>query len=174
MKNTNKYYQNWKSYKDVVNKITYNLQHLHIFSLKRKIDNNIINIVIRFSDHCFTKSPEKWIKYNDKEFYLYSPKPRVFCKKRYNLSLKLKEILKEKFDWYVFFTKKNKTIDYFKIEIWEEKFYIYFDIKKEKQNSLLMSINSIYTRRNNPENKSQKINFELLVKKILKNKDPRI
>ena len=170
----NKYYQQWKAYKDIKNNITYNLQHLHIFSIKKKINNNIIKIVIRFSDHCFTKNLEEWKKYNKKELYLFSPINRIFCKNRYRLSLKLKKILKEKFNWNIFFKQKTQTLDFFKVEIWDEKFYIYFDLKKTKSDSLLMSINSIYTRKNNPEKNSQKINFDLLIEKILKNKDPRL
>jgi hypothetical protein len=69
---------------------TYNLDHLHEYQFPvQDTDKLVRNIGVTFSDHCFTRSPEKL----DDPALVYSGSSRTngyFCFERYQLSLSIR------------------------------------------------------------------------------------
>ncbi len=152
------------------NNETYDLSHLHPFTLeiindaKDGKDEQKYIFDVRFSLHCFTnackESDDKKLQYSDNR------ETRSFCFTRYQLSLKLPEIVK------VIHTKRcNHTGkgNFFIIESITEdgdliEYEVYFDIKKSPRNNdpMKLFIQSAYVRTEESKkyrHQAKKINF---------------
>lgn len=159
--------------------ITYDLSHLHPFSLPIKINHKWllrkkIMIQVVFSSHCFTsKFDSKKHSIDDK--YNQCNEWRYFCLERYDLSKKyLKDIIRSFSDLCI----KNKVFfsnnaDFFKLnllELWD--YYVFFTLKKSKinNNDLLMIITSAHLRDDNLYHKQPDINLKALLIWVFTNK----
>ena len=142
----------WKPFHH--NKATYDLSHLHPFTIKleqaAKKDNpkRIYTFDVEFSLHCFTKSA--LADYESTLLYKDNRESRVFCFERYTLSLQLPSIIA---DIHTKFCSHTGKGNFFIIELINDsgttiEYEIYFDIKKSssKAQNLKLFIQSAYVR----------------------------
>lgn len=142
----------------------YDLSHLNPFlwefiqPARNEITEKRYKVLFEFSHHCFTKSPNKYkgetlANYPAELKYETEKETRIFCIERYQLSLRLPEILKEMDKNKCFFTSADDK--FMTISIEEDNgeivdYEIYFSLKKSNIKNevcaLYIFINSAYKR----------------------------
>lgn len=139
---------------------TYNLSHLNAFYTEfvqvatKSQSEKRYRCLIEFGTHCFTKSPnvhkgETLANFDNSLHYVTDKEIRLFCPERYQLSLKLPEILRNLDKHKCYFTSANDKFLTISIQNQQGEmvdYEIYFSLKKSKTCDVHIFINSAYLR----------------------------
>lgn len=156
----------------------WDLTHLTPFVFKESIqDQLIVDVVVIFSCHCFTREPIGEEKYTvpNEYWYIDEFEARILDPERYALSRKfLLKIVQELRTRYIKATG-GETANYMTIEVADEseipmKYIVFFDVKKDnkRRKRIILRIQSAHTREEltNRMKSGKKINFSVLLKAI--------
>lgn len=135
----------------------YDLSHLHPFQwsfTEPMVEGNrperTYKFHVYFSDHCFTRDPLPGEVVEERRLYHHAPKgPRIFCFKRHQYSLKLRETVASLNDRPCWKTGKG---NFFTAEFMEEsgekvEYEVYFNVTKSNRKGWLnMNIQSAFVR----------------------------
>lgn len=161
--------QEWKSFKH--GQIEYSFDHLKAQKIEFQISDKVLTFYITFSHHCFCKTEAD---YNDKDelLYNYDKDPRHFHLKRYELSLKIGDVIKDLPGKKVFHGGYGS---YLCIELVDEKgISIYYQIVFEVFRSakkLRLHVTSAYQLQGKPP-RGQKVKFDKIALAIFQGRKP--
>lgn len=129
---------------------TYDFNHLVKIEKKIQFDSIDIDLIIRFSIHCFTEAFDENL-HQDHHRYSFNGETRAFDITRYQCSLFLPEII-EKIQYGMIYSVDKGYTHVATISLNHmnpnEKYSIFFNLKKHKKhhNVLLMFIKSAYLK----------------------------
>jgi len=159
-----------------INGKTYDLQHLHPFSLELSISDGPIEFACRirvsFNSHCFTETLDKAVHTPDLH-YQDGSEWRAFCLARYEHTKLIRPAIEAAKDQRVYFSNdRNFMIVETVTELGVRCPYpIFFDLRKSNQQGykLAMFVVSAYPKSDLPaKNRLSPIQFSTLARKIVK------
>jgi len=129
--------------------INYTFIHLNPLKLNLELEENLINLNITFSCHCFTEKFDSE-KHKEHHKYTYKKEIRAFGKIRYECSLQLPNIIQKMLTGKIYQTHESYT---YVTEILldtnlEKKYSIFFSLEKDKkvEKGLKVFIKSAYLK----------------------------
>ena len=152
---------------------TFSLNHLSPFSLDVDLPQQgntpslSFVLQVKFSTHCVS---EDWVNYPSVLFPDEGGKQRYFSFARYQLSLRLPEILRSLQDRQCYFASQR---NYLTVEITEQneerkQYHIYFSVKKTSDGVEVL-VESAYVPKN-PERQTKKIKGKVILSNIYQGK----